>query len=217
MTDTTRVDNPTCRFQSEDSRVQTQYVPTSELTKWTLENTAMRKWTETHLDGRVLNACAGESRLNHDGEVVRNDLDPDVDADLHVDAAELAAYFDPESFDTIFYDPPWSHYQSNLRYDGRHVVKDEIDIDMASLPIIIEGGRDKQQLGHARLIKDGFDYLLKPRGKVIQITQHGTCMPGRLGYQRKERVMFDPLGEAKCVIGAVDQKAQTTLQSYTSG
>lgn len=205
-------DSAACRFDTEDARVLTQYVPTSELTKWTLENTAMRKWVESHCEGRVLNPCCGESRLNHNSEVVRNDLDEEVDSDYHVDAGELAIYLEPESFDTIFYDPPWSHYQSNMRYSGRHVEKDETSIDTAALPFDIAGDREKEQLGHARLVKDGFDYLLRPGGEVIQITQHGTCMPGRLGYQRVERVMFDPIGEAKCVIGSVDKKTQTKLE-----
>jgi hypothetical protein len=163
------------------------------------------------MEGRVLNACAGKTELPHDDEVIRNDKDESISADLHVDAAELSAHYPANHFNTIIFDPPWSVYQSNLRYEGRHVGREGVDIDLSELPVKIRGGRDKEQLGHARLAKEGFDYLLKPDGKVLELTFHGTCMPRRLGYERVERVIFDPVGEGKSVIGSVDQKQQTKL------
>lgn len=189
--------------------METDYISVTELTRWTFECTEIRKWVEERLDGRVLNACCGQSELHHNGRVVRNDLDESIDADYHLDVAELPAHLERESFDIVVYDPPWSHYQSNMRYDGRHVKKGEVEIDMANHPLTVN--REKEQVGHARLAKDGFDYLLKPGGKVIQLTMHGTCMPSRLNYKQKERVMFDPVGEAKVVIGSVDKKTQTTF------
>lgn len=204
-------------YPSEDADVTTRFIPVPRWTKWTFESPVVRNWAESHLDGRVLNACAGKTRLAHDGDIVRNDLDSEIEADTHLDVAELAAHYPAESFDTIVFDPPWSTYQSNLRYDGRHVTKTadgyETRIDMDSLPFSIEGGREKQQLGHARLAKEGFAHLLKPGGKVIELTFHGTCMPSRLGFKRRERVIFDPLGEGKSVIGSVDQKVQTRLNA----
>lgn len=167
------------------------------------------------MNGKVLNACAGQTRLHHDREIVTNDLDPEIDTDLSVDAAELSREFPAESFDTIVFDPPWSLYQSNLRYDGRNVQKatdgGKTRINLDSLPVNIRGSREKEQLGHARLAKEGFNYLLRPGGQVIELTFHGTCMPQRLGYRRVERVIFDPVGEGKAVIGSVDKKEQTRL------
>jgi len=188
---------------------EAKYQTVNVLTRWTFESTPIREWVEDWAEGRVLNACAGKSELHHDGEVVRNDLDESVSADLHVDVSELPVHLEEGSFDCIVYDPPWSHYQSNLRYEGRHVTKEGVDVDLDEIPFQVP--RDKQQIGHARLAKDGFDYLLKDGGRVVQITQHGTCMPQRLGYDREERVMFDPIGEAKCVIGSVDRKMQATI------
>jgi len=203
------------RFASEDESVTTRFVPTSRFSKWTFSDEKIRKWATEHLDGRVLNACAGQTRLEHDGQIVTNDIDEDIATDVSVDVAALSGEFSPESFDTILYDPPWSNYQSNLRYDGRHVHKTvnerEIEIDLDALPIEILGSREKEQLGHARLAKEGFNYLLKPGGKVLELTFHGTCMPARLGYDRLERVIFDPVGEGKAVIGSVDMKQQTNL------
>jgi hypothetical protein len=197
------------------TNVSTAFVPTSRFDRWTFEDANIRRWVEGWLSGRVLNACAGKTWLNHDDEVVTNDLDAGIDTDLSVDVAELSKHFEAESFDTIVYDPPWSNYQSNLRYEGRRVHKEvsgrKIEIDLDELPIDIPNGREKEQLGHARLAKEGFDYLLAPGGRVVEITFHGTCMPRRMGYRRLERVIFDPVGEGKAVIGSVDRKMQRKL------
>lgn len=196
-----------------DVSVQTRYVNVPRTVKWTFDLKSIRRWVEWHISGRVLNACAGKSYLRHDGEVVRNDIEPKIEADLHVDVGELSAHFPAKSFDSVVFDPPWNVYQANLRYSGHHVHKTadgrEINIDLAALPI--ETPVDKEQLGHARLAKDGFDYLLKPGGTVIQLAYTGACMPARQNYERVERVMFDPIGEGKTVIGSVDRKTQTDL------
>jgi len=189
--------------------METGYKQTAEHLQATFESGPIRKWTEERLDGFVLNACCGKSQLNHSAKIWRNDIDSDIDADSHVDVARLAAEFDENTFDTIVFDPPWSLYQANMRYDGNHVTKDNVAIKMDDLPQDVK--RDKTQVGHARLAKDGFDYILKPGGKVIQLSYNGTCMPGRLQYERLERVMFDPTGEGKTLIGSVDQKTQRKL------
>lgn len=208
---------PTTRnYSSEDLDIETRFVPVKPFSKWTFESSKMKTWAEEHLSGRVLNACAGKTRLNHTDEIIRNDSNPDRTADLHVDAAELAAHFDKEAFETILFDPPWSLYQSNLRYNshGEHIASNSsANIDMSALPFDIPNGREKTQLGHARLAKAGFDYLLKPGGTVLQLTFHGTTMPGG-SYQRRERTLFDPIGEGKCVIGSVDKKVQNDLTAY---
>jgi len=191
------------------NQIKTSYIPTQTHGRWTFKDKTIRNWVVEHMRGRVLNACAGKTELPHDNEVVTNDIDDSVNADYNVDVTRLAAVLEPNSFDTIVFDPPWSMYQANMRYDGRHVTKDEISIDVSELPQVV--GRDKKQIGHARLAKDGFDYLLKPGGKVIQLSYSGCCMPSRLQYKQIERVMFDPLGEGKTLIGSVDLKTQTKL------
>jgi len=190
-------------------RVNTAYIPTQTHGRWTFEDRAIRDWVTEHMTGRVLNACAGKTELPHNDEVITNDKDESIQSDYSVDAIRLPEILEKESFNTVVFDPPWTMYQANMRYDGRHVTKDEIEIDVTELPQVV--GRDKKQIGHARLAKDGFDYLLKPGGKVIQLSYSGCCMPRRLQYKQLERVMFDPLGEGKTLIGSVDVKTQTKL------
>jgi hypothetical protein len=191
------------------SNPSTDYIQTTEQVKWTFQISKIRKWVEERLNGKVLNACAGPTRLNHDGRIVTNDLDEDIKTDYSVDVARLAAEIDRDTFDTIVFDPPWTLYQANMRYDGNHVSKGDVAIKMDDLPQDVS--RDKKQIGHARLAKDGFDYMLKPGGTVIQLSYSGGCMPRRLQYERIERVMFDPIGEAKTLIGSVDKKVQTKI------
>ncbi|WP_302083156.1 hypothetical protein [Salinibaculum rarum] len=233
-----------------ETDVETHYFDVGEFKKETFEDATILRWVREQIDDgdRVLNATAGftpvfseEECAERDIEIVRNDINPDREADYHLDVAALTTELtEAEQFDVIIFDPPWSLYQSNLRYDGYHVhtttneysveflpgnlpftpyqLEDvEADSDTGQQQAQLGGfdtngdvttieGYDKNQLGHASLAKQNFDFLLKPGGSFIEFTFHGTSMPGRLGYNRIERNIFDPFGEAKAVIGCVDEK-----------
>lgn len=251
-------------FPAEDPEMVSRFVPTSRHVASTFEEPNLRRYALAYMDGRVLNACAGPTKLSEwytDGEIVRNDLHPDIESDLSVDIAELACHFPANSFDTIVFDPPWTAYQSRMRYDGYVVHKaadddlpvSQINIDIRELPFTVPGeeaiasgdggaqltlGDDyddtatmsesastpagdamsreygdyiqadeqKEQIGHARLAKLGFDYLLKPGGRVIQYAYTGSVMPAALDYDRLDRTAFDPTGTYRTLIAGVDQK-----------
>jgi len=148
--------------------------------RWTFKSDKIRRWVEQFLQGRVLNACAGKTTLAHDHEIVRNDIDEQRDADLHVDVCEIADVFDSGSFDTVVYDPPFSTYQSTRTYDGEAVGDDAVA---------------KQQ----------FDELLRPGGRVIQFGYSTTCMPMELGYARQAVAVFNTLGRMNDYLGVVDE------------
>ena len=154
--------------------------------RWTFQSEKIRRWVEARLQGRVLNACAGKTTLVHDHEVVRNDLDDDRDADTHHDVRELADHFEPESFDTVVYDPPFSQNQANSTYeleDGEAVVA-----------------------GDDAVAKRQFDELLAPGGRVIQFGYTTTCMPMALDYERQEVAVWNTLGRCNDVLSTVDEK-----------
>jgi len=133
-----------------------------------------------------LNACAGKTKLAHDHEIVRNDLDDDRDADLYVDVCEIADYFESESFDTILYDPPFSETQASRSYeleDGETVVA-----------------------GNDAVAKRQFDELLKPGGQVIQFGYTTTCMPAAMGYDRREVAVWNTLGRMNDYLSVIDVK-----------
>lgn len=64
----------------------------------------------------------------------------------------------------------------------------------------------KDQLGHTRLAKLGFDSLLKPGGHVIQFCYTGSVMATALGYNRCDRTAVDPTGTYRTLIAGVDTK-----------
>lgn len=154
--------------------------------RWTFQSEAIRSWVEERLRGRVLNACAGKTKLAHDHAIVRNDLDEDRDADLHVDVCEIGDHFEAESFDTILYDPPFSENQANRSYeleDGEAVVA-----------------------GNDAVAKRQFDQLLKPGGRVIQFGYTTTCMPAAMGYDRREVAVWNTLGRMNDYLSVIDEK-----------
>ena len=156
--------------------------------RWTFQSDKIRGWVEQWLEGRVLNACAGKTRLQHDGEIVRNDIDEQRDADFHVDVTEIADHFDRCSFDTIVFDPPYSEYQSTTKYNGKSV-------------------------GSAALAKRQFHELLRPGGVVIQFGFTTTNMPMELGYQREAVAVFNTLGQMKDYLGTVDRRMNGDLRT----
>jgi hypothetical protein len=157
--------------------------------RWTFQSDKIRAWVEERLEGRVLNACAGKTVLDHDREIVRNDIDEDRSADLHVDVTEIADHFDRGSFETIVYDPPFSEYQSNESYDG-------------------------EMVGSDALAKRQFHELLRAGGRVIQFGFTTTCMPVEIErpnqtvqYWRDAVAIFNTLGQMNDYLGTVDVKA----------
>ena len=149
--------------------------------RWTFQSDKMRQWVEQRLQGRVLNACAGKTMLVHDHEIIRNDIDQDRDADLHVDVCNIADELEPESIDTVVYDPPFSQNQANRSYDG-------------------------QQVGDDALAKRQFDEILRPGGRVIQFGFSTTCMPMSMGYEREEVAVWNTLGRMNDYLSVVDKK-----------
>lgn len=149
--------------------------------RWTFQSTKIRKWVESRLSGRVLNACAGKTRLNHDHRIVRNDINEERDADTHYDISQISEYFEPESFDTVVYDPPFSDFQSDTKYEG-------------------------EKVGSESLAKREIDAILSPGGTVIQFGYTTTCMPNSLDYERLEVGVWNTLGRSNDYLSTIDQK-----------
>ena len=156
--------------------------------KWTFKSDKIREWVESHLHGKVLNACAGKTKLSHDS-IVRNDYNPERDADYHYDVVEIADHFEPNSFDCVVFDPPFSSEQADSSYDGVQVA---------------EIGQAMRQ----------FDQLLRKGGTVIQMGFTTTCMPGEMDYVRQEVAIFNTLGRMNDWLGTVDKRMSDDLREY---
>jgi len=157
--------------------------------RWTFQSNKIRQWVERHLHGRVLNACAGKTHLSHGGEIVRNDYNPEREADYHYDVVEIAEHFDPNTFDCVVFDPPFSAEQADSSYDGVQVA---------------EIGQAMRQ----------FDQLLREGGTVVQMGFTTTCMPGEMDYKRQEVAIFNTLGRMNDWLGTVDKRMSGDLRTY---
>jgi len=153
---------------------------TSPPTRWTFEPPQVRKFIIENLKGKVLNLFAGQTKLKesyiynkktfrgYPGEIVRNDIDPKIDADLHIDAMEIHKHFEKNTFDTVILDPPWNIRKAREKYEGKYMGRYKI-VKQNILKIM------KQD---ARVISCGFDStgMSKSRGFIktkILLVNHG--------------------------------------------
>jgi len=157
--------------------------------KWTFEPNEVQKYVESKLKGRVLNLFSGPTNLRHNGEIVRNDIDETVDADFHFDALEVDKYFDPNSFDTVILDPPFSFRKSHDYYEGRTVE-------------------------NLTIVKDKVAELIKPGGWILTFGYHTRGLGQSRGYSREEIVLLDHYGGVRATIGVVEQRVERKLNEY---
>lgn len=113
--------------------------------KWTFETRMVRDIVLDAVHGAVLNACAGETKLQKRGcEFVRNDIDEDIEADFHHDVRDLHEHLPAESFDSAVLDPPFDPGRAAKLYEGWH----------------------GQEYSHAR---DAVGALVRPGGIVVEL------------------------------------------------
>jgi len=96
--------------------------------KWTFQTRMVRDIVLDHIDGRVLNACAGETHLSEykrGVEFVRNDIDESRDADYHYDVRIIDRMLEHEweSFDAVVFDPPFDPGRAAKLYEGWHATE----------------------------------------------------------------------------------------------
>lgn len=156
--------------------------------RWTFSDDTVREWLIERLNGRVLNACCGQTRLGYDGTTIRNDANPEIDADYNVKLRDLPNE-NPGQFDTVIFDPPWSDYQAVEKYQGRHVHRPRIA---------------------ARAITD----MLRDGGKVISFGYTTTAMPDKLGYQTTEIAVFRITGWNNDFFGVVDRRTDSSITNW---
>lgn len=161
------------------------------LSRWTFQYAPARSFVEKRLEGRVLNACAGQTALNHDGEIVRNDLNPDRDADTQHDVSEIADHFPVEAFDTVVFDPPFDEKQAETKYDGLHAS----DVYSALTQ---------------------FNELVRPGGLTICFGWNSWGMRSFGAFERVETVLFQRGPIHRDYIATVDRRTSHSLAGEVS-
>jgi hypothetical protein len=133
--------------------------------KWTFQMPKLRAWVEDKIDGHCLNLFGGVTRLS--GDVIYNDLNDAIPADLRRDAYNLEAWADSaDRYDCVIFDPPYSAYQAVKTY----------------------GVKKAQEVTHAR---DVVEYVLKPGGRVISLGFNSTGMSASRGFEKEALLLVN--------------------------
>jgi len=83
--------------------------------KWTFNIKPISDLLDAEMtNGLWIDPFAGKS----DRAKIRNDLNPESDAEYHMDALDFLKQFDTESVDGVLFDPPYSPRQVRECYDG---------------------------------------------------------------------------------------------------
>ena len=108
--------------------------------KWAFATKMVRDVVLDAVNGRVLNACCGETKLEKRGcEFVRNDIDSSIDADTHADVRSIDEHYQPESFDAVILDPPFDPGRAEKLYEGMHA-NGYTEARKAIAPLVNPGG-----------------------------------------------------------------------------
>lgn len=184
--------------QSDSVPTTTSTPPSPAVSYWTgttegstFESPKLKHWTETHLEDaeRILNPCAGTATLDVDGDVFRVDINPDANADLHIDFRDLPEYVSEQSFDAIVYDPPYTSHQARSKY-GLELSDSEFHFYKPATKRIL-------------------DSLLEPDGVFIQFGYSTHIMPSDLGYTPEHIALFNKLGGQNDYLGVTARKPPT--------
>ena len=138
----------------------------------------IRRWVETHCEGRVLNLFAGKTLLQIDE--LRNDLDGEMPAHYHLDALIFLRLWSGERFNTILLDPPYAFRKSMELYKG-HICS----------PF--------------RQLKDEIPRALVPGGLVITFGYHSVVMGTGRNFQLERLAMFSHGGAIHDTIATVER------------
>lgn len=165
--------------------------------RWTFQTKKVRDVLLQYLDGRVLNAFAGKTDLaeyKRGITEIRNDLNPERDADYHLDVADLGEKFDEDTFDVVVLDPPFDQSQADEHYDGMHAR------DMGS-------------------VRNAVAPLVKPGGRIVEF---GWSLWGAADYskqwEREEKLLFRRgIPDRQPVLMVVDRRIQHTLVAAADG
>lgn len=162
--------------------------------KWTFGTKMIRDIVLDEVHGRVLNACAGETKLRKRGcEFVRNDIDKDRDADLHVDVREIHRHFENQSFDSAVLDPPFDPGRAAKLYEGWH----------------------GSEYASAR---DAVGELVRPGGTVVELGWNSYGLGDKKGWERQGWYVYPQASFKGDIHLTIDQRInQQTLAGEHEG
>jgi hypothetical protein len=160
----------------------------TRLGRWTFATKMVRDIVLDAVHGRVLNACAGKTKLRKGGcKFVRNDIDESIDADLHADVRDINDHFPAGSFDSAILDPPFDPERAVKLYERWH----------------------GQEYSTAR---DAVAELVRPGGTVVELGWNSYSLGDKGGWETEEWYVYPQASFKGDVSLTVDRRInQTTL------
>jgi len=146
--------------------------------RYTFEQPKLKKWAEFWSRGKTLNLFAGKVKLNIDE--TRNDIDPEMPSDYHMDAYEFIKNWKGMKFDTIILDPPYNIRKSREKYEGRYV-------------------------GSFTKIKDALPKIIKMGSRIITLGYDSVGMSRRRGFKKIAICLVCHSGDHNDTIGLVEE------------
>ena len=99
---------------------------------------------------------------------IKNDANPHIQADYHLDALDFLKLFPDHSVDGVLLDPPYSDHQATITYDGRRVIR-------------------------LTRIYNEITRIIKPQGKVISFGWNSSGLGKKRGFNTT-RILLVPHG-----------------------
>ncbi|MGF7036921.1 hypothetical protein [Mucilaginibacter lappiensis] len=150
------------------------------LHRYTFTVKPIRDWVEKSCEGTVLNLFAGQTKLNV--TETRNDLDPEMPADFHIDALTFLRTWKGPPFQTILLDPPYAYRKSMELYKG-----------IVCSPF--------------RQLKDEIENCLLPGGQTITFGYHSIVMGKGRKFELERIALFSHGGAIHDTIASVERYA----------
>jgi hypothetical protein len=153
------------------------------LYRYTFRNNRIREWVENHCEGPyVLNLFAGKYRLNlpEEWREIRNDLNPDMDAEFHQDSLDFVRGCQ-RKFSTVILDPPYSYRKCMTKYQG-----------------VISSAFNQ--------VKNKVVDILEPNGIVITFGYHSNVMGQRRGFEQEHILLMSHGGAIHDTIAVIERK-----------
>lgn len=128
---------------------------------------------------------------------VKNDLNPDIEADYHLEALDFLRQFQDESVDGAIFDPPYSLRQVSECYHNYGAGAFAKDISMA----------------WASRCKDEVARIIKPTGKAICCGWNSNGLGKQRGFVLERLLLVHHGGSKNDTIVTVECKLQRRLMS----
>jgi tRNA1(Val) A37 N6-methylase TrmN6 len=162
--------------------------------KWTFTINPIKKLLAEEMDGGLW--CDPMAGM-HSPAQVRNDINPEANAEFHMDALDFLKQQPHEHYDGVLFDPPYSWQNAKTLYglENHHTMTRGI------VPFY----------NHLRTCRKAIVPLVKPNGKVILFGHDSMGLGKRNGYHMERILMLHSRWYELELIITVERKVQTTL------